>query len=1016
MKQTLNLFILLFTFSAQAQLEFEIEAVKKLPESINSAYEESCPLFDPVNNRLYFTRTLHPENKGGKDLGQDLWFADFNGENWSDASNELKTLNNYLNNSVIGLSERADRLYLVGTYIRKINLQTGFSYTTREEEDWARPTPLEVQGLNVRSSFYGGFVNRTEDILIISMESNESKGQEDLYISFKTTTGWSKPIWMGDSVNSSGFEISPYLFDDGKTLLFATNGMGGLGDCDIFVSYRKDSTWTNWTTPKNLGKPLNSEKFDAFPFAIGEKLFFASNRNDSLSNIYSAFNSAFYRAADTLRLVFESNQSRMPGIEVAVTDEAGENLGTFTTGRNDIVPITGLKERKTYQLTPSHDAMDINLLKPYVINGKGEYIEALKIDDGGTIAIAPKTASQTETAPKISKPEYVAGMQGVFEVDRIPVRNTILSLRDEQGKVYQYAKTNDQGRFEFAETPDSLRLIIQVLSDLEYVKQNGVIYYTDDKGTKLFKSVSDKEGRFKYQKLEAQEMAQLKALAAVDTKIGAKAIQNTGIFKYENLPQEGVRLLLYDENNVLIEEVITDEKGQFIFTKLNADQSFTIKPANEEMGAGSLVFTDGKGNEINALEAGGFGFKYKPLNREIMTGLRLLEEEDSQTSLTANFVFSIGLFKYKSLPKEGITLRLLDENDNIIETVTTDENGHFVFSMLKPDQQYKVQVVGVEDSQLNESQLYFVDKNGKVTTGILGESQLYTFEQLDPDYFFSIGQINDNETELIITESFKDVVGKFKYQNLAKAGVKLELLDENNKVIETVYTDADGNFIFSKLAKESNYFVRLSEEDAALLDAASFEIKNDNDEPLVQEETDEGFTFKTLPRSGDELAAMGVENDKGLDVGKFLSTNEKVEKSTSKTQGKPVMQASGRTQEVRQSTTDKNDLKLKTLYFNFNSVRLSNYDRFHLNHSVYQKAKTSGQPILIVGYTCDLGSPETNQKVALARAEEAKKYLVSLGMDPNLIEVDGMPPLDGEVMTYGERLENRRIDIYHLAP
>src|SRR5690606_25308123 len=104
--------------------------------------------------------------------------------------------------------------------------------------------------------------------------------------------------------------------------------------------------------------------------------------------------------------------------------------------------------------------------------------------------------------------------------------------------------------------------------------------------------------------------------------------------------------------------------------------------------------------------------------------------------------------------------------------------------------------------------------------------------------------------------------------------------------------------------------------------------------------------------------------------------------------------------------TQKNDMKLKTLYFNFNSVRLSNYDRYHLNHSVYQKAKTSGQPILIVGYTCDLGTPETNQKVALARAEEAKKYLVSLGMDPSLIEIDGVPPANGVVMSHGQRLES----------
>ena len=178
---------------------------------------------------------------------------------------------------------------------------------------------------------------------------------------------------------------------------------------------------------------------------------------------------------------------------------------------------------------------------------------------------------------------------------------------------------------------------------------------------------------------------------------------------------------------------------------------------------------------------------------------------------------------------------------------------------------------------------------------------------------------------------------------------------------------------------------------------------DENNRPLQQEEelTEEGFKFVTLPRTQGDMANMDHGNN-SLNFDRFMPDEDE-----------PQNMPSGSSEAL---TGDKNDLKLKTLYFQFNSVRLSNYDRYHLNHSVYQKVNQSGQPILIVGYTCDLGSPEVNQSVALERAKIAKAYLVELGMDASLIEVDSIAPGEDSNMSYGERLESRRVDIFHLAP
>ena len=47
----------------------------KLGESINSEAEESMPIISPDGNKIFFVRTLHENNTGGKYSGQDIWIS-----------------------------------------------------------------------------------------------------------------------------------------------------------------------------------------------------------------------------------------------------------------------------------------------------------------------------------------------------------------------------------------------------------------------------------------------------------------------------------------------------------------------------------------------------------------------------------------------------------------------------------------------------------------------------------------------------------------------------------------------------------------------------------------------------------------------------------------------------------------------------------------------------------------------------------------------------------------------------
>jgi OOP family OmpA-OmpF porin len=76
---------------------------------------------------------------------------------------------------------------------------------------------------------------------------------------------WSEPKSLGKKINLPQYnEMTPYLAADGVTLYFSSDRPGGLGDNDIWITKRLDSTWQKWSEPVNLGSPINTPDWDAF--------------------------------------------------------------------------------------------------------------------------------------------------------------------------------------------------------------------------------------------------------------------------------------------------------------------------------------------------------------------------------------------------------------------------------------------------------------------------------------------------------------------------------------------------------------------------------------------------------------------------------------------------------------------------------------------------------------------------------------------------------------------------------
>ncbi len=103
-------------------------------------------------------------------------------------------------------------------------------------------------------------------------------GGKDIYESTLVNGLWTRPRNLGKNVNTEGDEMFPFMHDDGS-LYYASDGLGGFGGLDIFSAQRTGNSWT----VTNVGYPINSAKDDFGLILTPDKQtgYLASNRKGS---------------------------------------------------------------------------------------------------------------------------------------------------------------------------------------------------------------------------------------------------------------------------------------------------------------------------------------------------------------------------------------------------------------------------------------------------------------------------------------------------------------------------------------------------------------------------------------------------------------------------------------------------------------------------------------------------------------------------------------------------------------
>lgn len=154
------------------------------------------------------------------------------------------------------------------------------------------PVPFDMknmgENINSANDEYLPAITADEQTLIITVRrpkdaqtiSQATKLEEDFYISNQNNGIWTKAEPIGPPLNTHGNEGAQCISPDGQYIYFtACNRDDGLGSCDIYFSKK---TGNGWTTPVNLGSPVNTSAWESQPSisADGKTLYFASSREN----------------------------------------------------------------------------------------------------------------------------------------------------------------------------------------------------------------------------------------------------------------------------------------------------------------------------------------------------------------------------------------------------------------------------------------------------------------------------------------------------------------------------------------------------------------------------------------------------------------------------------------------------------------------------------------------------------------------------------------------------------------
>ncbi|HCX9225405.1 TPA: MSCRAMM family adhesin SdrD, partial [Staphylococcus aureus] len=484
-----------------------------------------------------------------------------------------------------------------------------------------------------------------------------------------------------------------------------------------------------------------------------------------------------------------------------ITDEKGGYLIPNLPNGDYRVEFSNLP--KGYEVTPSkqgnNEELDSNGLSSVItVNGKDNLSADLGI-----------------YKPKYNLGDYVwedTNKNGIQDQDEKGISGVTVTLKDENGNVLKTVTTDADGKYKFTDIDNGNYKV-------EFTTPEGYTPTTVTSGSDIEK---DSNGLTTTGVINGADNMTL------DSGFYKTPKYNLGNYVWEDTNKDGkqdstekgisgVTVTLKNENGEVLQTTKTDKDGKYQFTGL---ENGTYK-VEFETPSGYTPTQVGSGTD-EGIDSNGTS----------TTGVIKDKDNDTIDSGFYKPTYNLGDYVWEDTNKNGVqdkdekgisgvTVTLKDENDKVLKTVTTDENGKYQFTDLN-NGTYKVEFEtpsGYTPTSVTSGNDTEKDSNGLTTTGVIKDADNMT---LDSGFYktpkYSLG-------DYVWYDSNKD--GKQDSTEKGIKDVKVTLLNEKGEVIGTTETDENGKYRFDNL--DSGKYKVIFEKPAGLTQTGTNTTEDDKD-------------------------------------------------------------------------------------------------------------------------------------------------------------------------------------------
>lgn len=278
-----------------------------LGEPINNEYPNTRPVVSANENILLYTTKLK--------FYDAIYFSQKTNGEWQDPENLSPVIRS--DGEFYPSSISCDGKTVI---LFKYEGYSGDLYISRYENGtWKIPEKLN-KNINSRSWETNACLSPDGNTIYFVSDRKEGFGGLDIYKSTwnEETQTWGEAINLGPEINTPFNEEMPSISEDGKTLYFSSQGHYSMGGFDIFYANKSDEN--QWSTPVNIGYPINTTDDD---------LFFCPVKKGNFAYI-SKFDENGYGQEDIIRIeIFSPDHPFLVNVKGQVTLQ--DNQTDFNT-------------------------------------------------------------------------------------------------------------------------------------------------------------------------------------------------------------------------------------------------------------------------------------------------------------------------------------------------------------------------------------------------------------------------------------------------------------------------------------------------------------------------------------------------------------------------------------------------------------------------------------------------------------------------------------------------------------